>query len=307
MLLLDLKKKEMQPLSLKIFSPAKINLFFSVVDIASNGYSHVLSLISTISFFDEMWVEEAHVKDEMESGNESISRENNTIRMALKIFREMSGVDHFWRVNLKKNIPIGGGLGGGSGNGAILLKMLNDAYGSPLTSACLQEAVQKIGADAALFLSSSPVVVEGIGEVCLQSTLNLHHLNAYTLLLFQYKESIKTKEAYACLRSRFKEVYRGEDWARRSLLKLEQAIQNKQEVLPLYNAFEGLFLEKFPEMKICFKDLRAKKLNPCLTGSGSCFFCLIPKNKEMLMKKTDAIEMVKDYGNVRYCGEYFFK
>ena len=76
-------------------------------------------------------------------------------------------------IHLQKNIPAGGGLGGGSGNAAATLLALNRWYDEPLAEKELQELGEQLGSDVPFFMNPTPTLATGRGNILrsLQNTL----------------------------------------------------------------------------------------------------------------------------------------
>lgn len=96
--------------------------------------------------------------------------------------------------HLRKNIPMGGGLGGGSADATEMLKLISDFNALNLTDSQLQEYANQLGSDCAFFVKNSPQYAEGRGELLTDIDLNLR---GYYLLLINDGTHVSTKEAYA--------------------------------------------------------------------------------------------------------------
>ena len=140
-----------------LFSPAKINLFLAVTSRRLDGYHDLISLISPIGFWDEI--------DLQRTVGEGISfecdhpelptDERNLVVRALMLLQEKTGNREGWRVRLRKRIPVGGGLGGGSSNAANVLLAANRLLGNPLSKSQLYGLAAEIGSDCPFFLEGT--------------------------------------------------------------------------------------------------------------------------------------------------------
>lgn len=146
------------------FSPAKINLFFRVLGKRSDGYHEIASLYQAIHLCDEIHL--SFYKEDCFSCSDPQLKwdENNLIFKAIHLFREKTGYIDPVAIDLNKQIPIGGGLGGGSSNAATILFAMNQLYSYPLSLSELKGIGLKIGADVPFFFSSGTAYCTGIGE-----------------------------------------------------------------------------------------------------------------------------------------------
>lgn len=150
-------------------SYAKINSFLKIVGTRSNYHKIVSRFVLWREIYDEIFFEKADVFA-LECDNENI--ENNIVLKA-KFELEKAGfkneLDEFFashKIVIKKQIPLGAGLGGGSSNAATFLKMANEELNLKLTHENLMKIGANIGADVAFFASGFDAAnVSGIGEI----------------------------------------------------------------------------------------------------------------------------------------------
>lgn len=96
-------------------------------------------------------------------------------------------------IHLHKIIPMGGGLGGGSSNGASTLKLLNELFNLQLTTPILKEKAAKLGSDCAFFIENNPQICTGRGELTESIAIDL---SQYYLKIVNIGIHISTAEAY---------------------------------------------------------------------------------------------------------------
>lgn len=150
-------------------SYAKINSFLKIVGTRGNYHEIVSRFVLRSEIYDEIFFEKADVFA-LECDNENI--ENNIVLKA-KFELEKAGfkneLDEFFashKIVIKKQIPLGAGLGGGSSNAATFLKMANEELNLKLTRENLMKIGANIGADVAFFASDFEAAnVSGIGEI----------------------------------------------------------------------------------------------------------------------------------------------
>jgi 4-diphosphocytidyl-2-C-methyl-D-erythritol kinase len=142
-------------------APAKVNLSLHVEPPQSDGYHPIQSLVQTIEWCDRLEVEETE-DDDLKVVGAELDPEDNLVRRALDTARLLGPVPKL-SINLRKRIPIGSGLGGGSADAAATL-LAAMSFGA-VTDAELAEAALSIGADVPLFLVGGTILMSGYGEV----------------------------------------------------------------------------------------------------------------------------------------------
>ena len=142
-----------------IKSPAKINLHLEILDIRSDGFHNLLSIVQLISLYDEIEISESDI-DVFEC-NIPVLKKNNIVPEAVSVFRNFTGIDKPVKINLNKEIPFGAGLGGGSGNAASVLLGLNELFDAGLSKQQLTELSTVLGSDIPLFLGAAASVISG--------------------------------------------------------------------------------------------------------------------------------------------------
>lgn len=152
---------------INITVPAKINLTLDVTGTDSRGYHILDMLMHRISLCDEISI----CKNSTGTVNLSLSVPyipcdgRNTAYKAAVLFFEETALPCGCDIFIKKNIPSGAGLAGGSADGAGVLKGLNTLYGNPLSDEKLASLALKIGSDVPFMLKSGLCRVKGTGEI----------------------------------------------------------------------------------------------------------------------------------------------
>ena len=175
-------------------APAKINLSLDVVSKRENGYHNIESVFQTISLYDIIEVEVSHGNNiSIFSDNADIPKDKKNImwKCAEKIL-DYAGVKADIKINIQKNIPSQAGLGGGSSDGAVILKALNKMLDLKLDDKKLCEIGSHIGADIPFFINGGTAYVTGIGEIIEP----LEHLKDIPLVIAKGSDGISTPEAY---------------------------------------------------------------------------------------------------------------
>jgi 4-diphosphocytidyl-2-C-methyl-D-erythritol kinase len=145
---------------------AKINLGLEIVGKRPDGYHDIRTLFQTISLSDELHLEPASAGVLHLAGDDpSVAwDETNLVHRAARFLREKTGTDQGARILVKKSVPAGRGLGGGSSNAAAALLGLNRMWGLGLDAPALAGLARRLGADVPFFLHGGLCLGEDIGD-----------------------------------------------------------------------------------------------------------------------------------------------
>lgn len=149
-------------MEVQVLAYAKLNLVLRVVGRREDGYHLLQSLFCAVDLADEVLLEAIPKGIEVEAPPELGPSEQNLAYRAAQALLGNTGLGV--RITLKKRIPMGAGLGGGSSDAAAVLAGLNFLYGLGKTTPELMRLGAELGADVPFFLGKSPAWVEGIGE-----------------------------------------------------------------------------------------------------------------------------------------------
>jgi len=145
----------------KLLSPGKINIGLRVWRKREDGYHDIETVFHEVKLFDEI---EMEISDEIEfetNSNEIPRGFENLCLKAVRIFFESFGIHSGVRIYLKKRIPVGAGLGGGSSNSAAVLKGLNILFGVGADDDLLSELGSLIGSDVPFFIKGGHSLCHG--------------------------------------------------------------------------------------------------------------------------------------------------
>ncbi len=148
-------------------SYAKINLGLQVLEKRKDNYHNLNSIFQTINLFDEIDIEVFEGKgfDIKSDCKELDWNKNSSVKKIFDLWEDKKGIQNKFNIYIKKNIPLGGGLGGGSSNAAVILMFLNRIYGDVLSREELITIAKQVGADVPYFLYGGSAVIEGIGDI----------------------------------------------------------------------------------------------------------------------------------------------
>jgi len=153
---------------MQVLAPAKINLSLKILGPRSDEFHEIETFIAPISLYDELKIERRTSKQgiEFRCNDPSVPQgdDNLAVRAArafLKKIKIKSGVV----IELKKKIPHGAGLGGGSSDAASTLMALNELFEAKLTREALAKMAEGIGSDVSFFIFQSAAICRGRGEL----------------------------------------------------------------------------------------------------------------------------------------------
>lgn len=249
---------------------AKINLLLDILGI--NGNLHEMCMImQSVSLYDELEFEKIDSKEIKISCNKLELVKDNIISKAYVILKERfpENITHGFKVEIKKNIPVGAGLAGGSADAAAAIKVFLQEFKIKLSSQELISLLLKIGSDVPFCYFGGTKFVTGRGEKLQGIVVELPKY----FLLVNPNIHISTKEAFLdwdkfVENNNYKPRYRDDiskDWE-------------------YYNAFELSVFPKYPEINLLKEKLISLGAEfSLLTGSGSTVFAGFD-NEELIDK-----------------------
>lgn len=244
--------------SLHFKSPAKINLYLKILDKRLDGFHNLESAFQLIDLYDDIEIinlDSGEIKIRCEPP--LIETKDNIIFKAVNILKKDYKIDKGIQINLKKNIPIGAGLGGGSSNAATVLLGLNKIWGLNITHQELLDRGKDLGADVPFFINGENAFVSGIGD-----QLELKKSERLKYVLLYPNINISTKEMFTHYER-----------------NIETSVDINKEG---QNSFLKSVLSKYSEIN-AFYEKNIISFNILLTGTGSTLY--IPyKNSDELDK-----------------------
>ena len=176
-------------------APAKVNLTFDIVGSLGNGYHAIESVMIPVDLCDQVELQISESGQiQLYCDRPHIPTDNRNIchKAAEAFFRETGISNPGLIINLTKNIPDQAGLGGGSADGAAVLKGLNEIFDTGLTLEELKRIGVQIGADLPVCIWGENAFVRGIGEILAP----LGPLPECYLVIAKPSAGSNTKEAY---------------------------------------------------------------------------------------------------------------
>jgi len=189
-----------------IKSPAKINFHLEVIGKREDGFHELAMIMQNIDLSDYLEFQinnEGLIKLYSDCNDLSLSSDNLIVKSA-DLLRKISNIDFGANIFLRKNIPIGAGLAGGSSNAAATLIGLNKLWDLNLDQETLCSLASTLGSDIPFFINGGTQLCFGRGEILekLDSTLEYG-----AILLKNPNVSVSTAETYKKYSNRFCDQY----------------------------------------------------------------------------------------------------
>ena len=262
----------------KIKSYCKINLSLRVIKKLNNNYHNIISLITFCDLHDVISISKTRSsRDKISfSGKfkKGINKKSNTVTKILNLLRRAKLLENqTFKINIRKNIPHGSGLGGGSSNAADLLNYFNSKMKLKLIKKKIKQLANQIGFDVPINLERQNTLLTGKRDEILRlnQKFKLNLLIVYPNLICSTKRiyeknkkiSLSTPQSFFCIKNNKKLI---------NLLKNEN------------NDLEETVIKIYPKVKKIIEYI--KSIKGCyfsrITGSGSACFGIFSNMKNAI-------------------------
>jgi len=254
-------------MKLKFKTPAKINLGLHVHGKRKDGFHELETIFQMVSLYDEMELEPLSSGIKLECDTPGIPTDDTNLacKAALLLRKSCQVEDKGVSIRLKKKIPFGAGLGGGSGNAAGVLMGLNRLWSLNVEREKLVALASELGSDVPFFLTSPCALGMGRGE----QLKALEPCSKFQVLLVFPGFPIATPWVYQNLKLKLTKRGNNISILRKNLSLSDIASLGSQ----LYNDLEPVVIQRFPEIQVIKDELRTwGALGVLLSGSGSTVF-----------------------------------
>jgi len=273
----------------KIKSYAKINLFLYVTAKREDGYHDLNSLMTQIDLHDDIDIDFVKKGVSVLCDHPDVPEdESNLAHKAAVLFYDALKTDDKKQgvsIKIKKRIPPGGGLGGGSSNAATVLKVLNHYYGNPFSKTKLMKMGLTLGADVPFFIYGNAAIAKGIGER-LENVVNLEFFH---LVLCDPGIAASTAKVYKNIDFRLTSNQKYNINTGLNVLLRGHEIDMREQ---LHNDLEESACRLYPEIKETKEEMALLlQRRVYMSGSGSSLFALFSDHEkaqrgyEKLLKK----------------------
>ncbi len=242
-------------------APAKINLCLRVLRQRPDGYHDIYSIMQKVSLFDSIYITIKGRGIIVGTDNPEVpSGEGNLAFRAVELFRRATGIKKGINIFIKKRIPSGAGLAGGSSDAGAVLKALNNIFGTGMKTRELIGLAKQIGSDVPFFVFPSvSAIAEGKGDILTPLSLpekwyllvnpGIHVSTAWAYSRFDKVKNILTnrKNSFRILNLNKRSFFKG-----------------------LSNDLEKVSMEKYPVLNTVKSALKKSgAVTAVMSGSGS--------------------------------------
>jgi 4-diphosphocytidyl-2-C-methyl-D-erythritol kinase len=253
-------------------APAKLNLFLHVVGRRADGYHLLQSVFTLVDLQDRLrFAIRADGVVHRVNDVPGVAAERDLVVRAALLLQEATGTSLGIDIEVEKNIPIGGGLGGGSSGAATALIALNRLWKTGFDAEALAEIGAGLGADVPFFIFGRSAWAEGIGD-----RLTPVEIAPRWYVILAPPVQVPTPVAYGAPElTRNTEPLKIEDFSAQSLGS------------KFRNDLEPVVVARFPEVREHLAWLR-KHGDARMTGSGACVFAAFD-DRESAQRVIDAL------------------
>ena len=256
------------------FPHAKINLGLHVKEKRADGYHNIETIFYPIPLADALEIIPAPGLGAPGFKSYGLTIPGNTENNLCVKAWNLLKADHPQlppvNIFLLKKIPMGAGLGGGSADGAYMLKMLDKYFDLQLSTAEMEQYALQLGSDSPFFIRNTAVLASGRGEIMEPVMVDL---TGYAMLMVYPGIHVSTAEAFSQVNP-----HPG------SGILIAEIVQQPVDTWKgqLVNDFETSVFPRFEELASLKEQLYSLgAVYVSMTGTGSAFYALFPKKKDV--------------------------
>lgn len=248
---------------------AKLNLSLDVTGKRENGYHDIKTLMVMTDLYDEMKFSKS---DKLEIlGDFDFDMKENFIYKAYLALRDYVAKDLPFKVEIEKNIPMAGGLAGGTSNGAGTFYALNDLYDLKIPNKDLIKLSSSLGADFTYMMTGGTKLASGIGEILEE----VRPIELDNVLVVNPGYGVSTKKVYESIKIEEKRI--DFDEVLQALYDLDIKRLNKV----LENKMEDVVFEKHRDLLEIKNKMREFNSASLMSGSGATIFGIFENKNDL--------------------------
>lgn len=257
-------------------APGKLNLFLHVLGRRADGMHELQTVFRLVDRCDHVGI---RVRDDAQICFTGEFGEDNLCARAARLLQSAAGSSKGADIELDKQLPIGGGLGGGSSDAATVLLVLNRFWKLDYERAQLMELGLRLGADVPVFLYGRNALGEGVGE-----RLQGLDLGPAWYLVLTPQVPVSTKEIFsdAALTRDTKP------------LRMSPFLSGQGR-----NDLEAVAMRRYPEIAEHLEWLRKRgpraAFPPRMTGSGACVFTEFPREEDAVLLHSELPAAIRGF------------
>jgi 4-diphosphocytidyl-2-C-methyl-D-erythritol kinase len=253
-------------------APAKLNLFLHVIGRRPDGYHLLQTVFRLIDLCDLLDIDaRSDGQIVRETDMVGVAHDDDLVVRAAKALQQHTGTKLGAQVCVRKRIPSGAGLGGGSSDAATVLIALNRLWQTRLTRQALMQLGLGLGADVPFFIFGQSAFAEGIGE-----KLTALDLPQQAYLVVQPAQHVPTQG-----------IFQDPDLTRNTDPVKIMDFSGRQIVTSLgfgRNDLQPIVLKRYPVVRQALDwlnkaEFSAGGFKARMTGSGACLFLSFPDAK----------------------------
>ncbi len=271
----------------RYFSYAKINIGLRIVNRRADGYHNLESVFQEIDLADEIHVRTLPQGFRLTTDHPEVpTDEQNLCYQVFELLQKRYEISGGVEIHLKKRIPPGSGLGGGSSNAATCFKIFNEMFHLQLSRRELLKLATRIGSDVPFFIIGGTALIKGRGEVVIPIRLPFR----FQCLLVLPEIHISTAFIYKNFELSLTHYH---DHVKFDVLVSE--LRKLDDLRKLPNDLEPVAVKFYPELEDIRERLKASGASyVSLSGSGAAMYGIFPVevDLEAVRKKYFASERV---------------
>lgn len=259
----------MAAVRISVSVPAKINLHLEILGRRRDGFHEIRTVFQSIDLYDRLIAEHAppdEITLEVIPRGAVASDEDNLVVRAARLLGEEAGISAGASLVLHKNIPVCGGLGGGSADAAAALVLLDRLWGCDLDGLQLHRLAATLGSDVPFFLYGGMALGLGRGD----DIFPLPDEVEMATVVAAPKVSVSTAEAFGLMDEQLtSHPQKG------NLYAFAAGLRGKLDWRTMTNEFEEVVVRSWPEVGEGLQILRSSgSLHASLSGSGAASFAV---------------------------------
>ena len=267
------KVKRVPVTSVRILSPAKINLFLEVLGKRRDGYHEIKTVLQAIDLWDELTVHRSSHGILVRSVCQDIPLDNSNLAyQAAQLFLRENKIKYGVEIGLVKRIPVSGGLGGGSSNASCTLLAMDMLFGTHCSTQKLLTWAKKLGSDVPFFIRGEPSLALGRGTEIMSLEA---FFSFWVILAGPVTHGLPSKTAGV-----YKAVNMGLTGRFSPITLTTAAIETKNLSAlsnSLFNRLESVVLERSPFVREIRDFMKAHgALGVLVSGAGPMVFGIVP-------------------------------
>lgn len=274
-------------------APAKLNLFLHVTGRREDGYHFLQTVFRFVDLCDTLHFEQRNDGIVVcENPVPGLRAEDDLILRAARALQQATGTKLGAQISCVKQIPAGGGLGGGSSDAATTLIALNRLWNTGLDRSQLMKLALPLGADVPVFVFGRPAFAEGVGE-----QLTAIDLPDRSYLIVRPDQHVSTPQVFSSSDltrdTKSIKITFFADWL------LCQARQTDGSVSHLFgrNDLEPVVRARYGKVDEAFAFLAKQGIQARMTGSGACLFAEFVTYSQAKLNQQKIISKIPNCGS----------